>query len=237
MRSEFYIIVILLLAVQSFRPLFAQSLGESALNDWAGNPRQEIVEIKLPPPTLEGSYYISDKWHSGTIEFKDNKLLTNYSLKYDLENNLLEIMSDVGLVVCGLPFLNSFQWYNYEGNDTTRFTNCENFIFEGENEIIGVVKIAARGKINLYSRNYIVIQEPTYNQALNVGNRNKKILIKTTYYLGKNKNLVAIQSKKKFLKYFGNEAKKIEKYRSTNKLKIKEEDDLKQIIDYYNSNF
>lgn len=234
MRAKFLVFISM---IAIFNPIKGQSIGEAALNDWTGNPNRILTEIRLPPPTVTGSLYLNDYWNIGSIKLKSNTILSNYSLKYDLGNNNLEIKDGDSIKICTLRLLDSFYWREVGQPDSVLYVNADRFSLTDYERVIGVLRVISFGKINLYSRSHIEILSPTYNAALNVGDRNKKAVKRRNFYLSRYNNLVEIESKKQLLSYFSDEAIQIENYMRKNKLKIKNEEDLKQIIDFYNSKF
>lgn len=233
MYSKFLTLILL---VTLFHSINGQTIGEAGIGDWTGDPKQ-ITVINLPAPTVVGSNYLSEDWYLGSIKLKSKSILSNYNLKYDVENNNLEIKDGDSTKICTLILLDSFYWQKTSQSDSILYVNADKFTVDDYKQIIGMLKVVSYGKVNLFSRSYIEILQPTYNAALNVGERNKKAVIRSAFYLSRYNNLVKIKSKKQLLSYFNDDAKQIEVYLKTNKLKIKNEDDFKKVIDFYNSKF
>src|SRR5690606_18597920 len=68
--------------------------------DHMTNPGEALEEIRLPPSSLEGSFYIEEEWQTGNVFLKKNQILKNFPLRYDLENELLELKTHDIVKVC-----------------------------------------------------------------------------------------------------------------------------------------
>ena len=77
--------------------------------------------------------------------------------------------------------------------------------------------------------------ESNYNAALDVGSKAKRYTKKDKYYIQYNEKITQVKTKKKnILKKFKEKAEEMEEFATDNKLRFNDENDLKQIFDYYN---
>ena len=82
-----------------------------------------IDEIKLPPPSIVGSFYIKDDWSVGNVKLTSGLTVKNCDLKFDLENNLLEIKIDNVIKVSYPEQFMEFTWFDINQLDTVKFVN------------------------------------------------------------------------------------------------------------------
>ncbi|MBL6448000.1 hypothetical protein JMN32_16910 [Fulvivirga sp. 29W222] len=210
---------------------------EISILDRNVNPGQIINELPLPPPGVEGSFYLNESWLIGDFTITNSdKLYKNFPLRYDLKNHILEIENDNKTKVCTLPVLKTFSYRN-QNNVVESYINTS--LIDDANKILpkSIAQIFYEDKLLLIGVPYIEVKDPTYVAAIDMGNRNKTILKKVDYYVVINKKAHKItgSSFKKNQEIFGNKGNDIESFTKENKLKFNREMDLVKIFDYYNS--
>lgn len=202
------------------------------------NPSQVIDEIKLPPPTLEGTYYIEDQWKKGNVFFKSKFILKDFLLKYDLEHHLLEIKTHDDIKVATANQLKSFEWKNDKAVDYTRFENCTNFSYKDGTPEIGFFEIMVEDSIRLLAKPAFEIVKSNYVPTLAMGRKNDKVVKKETFFIESDNIIYPVSSSKnKNYLLFKSKSKDIENFVKENNLSFKNGDDLIKIVKYYNTIF
>lgn len=217
---------------------FSQTTNqEISILDRNVNPGQVINELPLPPPGMEGSFYLNENWLTGDFTITNSdKLYKNFPLRYDLKNQLLEIENNDQTKICTLPVLRTFSYRNHN-NEIESYINTE--LIDDANKILpkSIAQVLYEDKLMLIGVPYVEVKDPTYVPAIDMGNRNQKILKKIDYYVINNARAHKItgSSFKKNEGIFGNKKSDVENYIKENRLKFNKEDDLVKIFDYYNS--
>jgi len=190
--------------------------------------------LPQPPGMIIGDVYFDEKWNVGTILLEGTEtLIEGYPLKYNLQDHSIEIKTKSGVKVLDSRKVSSIVWVDSLSGSPTYFLNGARF-FEDQTPIAGLVEIVVDGKLPLISKTRLMIKEPDYVVALNVGSRDTKILKKTKYYLVEKQALIQISSKKKLLPYFGDKGDEIDNFIKVNKLDVKTEIGLKRVFEHYN---
>lgn len=95
----------------------------------------------------------------------------------------------------------------------------------------------SKGKLNVYKEYYLSLKKGAIDPISKSKISDDKYVIKSNYFLRENDNLEEIRvSKKNVLKLFSKDkVNEVKKFIKTNKLGVKEDEDLRQILEYYNS--
>lgn len=216
---------------------FSQSTSQTvSILDRTVNPGQVIDEFPLPPPNVEGSIYLNENWLIGEFTITNSdKLYKNFPLRYDLQNQVLEIQNNDQTKICTLPVLKTFSYRNH-ANEIENFINTE--LIDDANKILpkAIAQVLFEDKLILIAVPYIEVKDPTYVAAIDMGNRNKQILDKVDYYVVHNARSHKIGSSfNKNEDYFGAKGEEMKSFAKENKLKFNKEEDLIKIFNYYNS--
>ena len=195
-----------------------------------------IVEIsELPPPKVIGSNYIYDAWKLGSVTLSDNKSIENIPLKYDLKQNILEVSTDSGIKVIYSERIDFFEWLTDNGTKEV-FANAE--LFKCDVDLpTGFFEIIFEGKLILAAKKQVEYVSPHYNQALDAGNPDGRLITSETFfYIDERNNALQLPKRKKeFYTIFGTHAQEITTYMKSNNFGIKNRYDLKKIFGYYNA--
>ena len=89
-------------------------------------------------------------------------------------------------------------------------------------------------EIKLLKRIFLSVKKPTYNQALDVGSKNSKILKEEEYYIAVDNSLTKLKSKKDIGEALPKYKAKTEAFIKNNKVKFNTENDLIALIEYCN---
>ncbi|MEQ8927830.1 MAG: hypothetical protein RLO81_18580 [Fulvivirga sp.] len=213
---------------------YAQVVG--AVTDTKSNNPGEVIDLlPLPPPKLEGTFYLNDEWIVGDLWLKNNKVIKGFPLKYDLKNQLLEINTEHGIKVCQLPLIEKFV-IKEPLKDSVKYYNTSvvnNVTFDLPQ---GICEVLVNDKVKVLKYQYLEIKEATYNAAINMGERNDKVLKKERLYAVVRDEVFELKNKVgKNEEVFGDKTAQVEDFAKKNGLKLKEDAEIIKVFEYYNS--
>ncbi|MBN2891597.1 MAG: hypothetical protein JXL97_07010 [Bacteroidales bacterium] len=184
----------------------------------------------------KGSVYLVDDWMKGTIVLKDSSYFEDIKYKYNFRSKYLEILDKTDSVQ--VLFFAKVDWMYYETNKGSQvFENCTNFVLEhpelGDCEF---VQIMAFGRATLIDKLTMEMIESNYNAALDAGETSDTYYIKHTYYILKDGELIRIaKNKGSILNALSEKKDQLKSYIKTNKLKMKEPENIAKVVEFYNS--
>ncbi len=180
---------------------------------------------------VKGHPYLFENWTEGTVKLSNGKSYTNVQLKYNLLRDELffkDIKTDqlLAFVIPVVEFkLNdkdkaSILYRNgYKAIDDNTEKNYYQVLFDGGTQLL---KRTSK-KIN---------EEKPFNSASII----KSFEVLNFYYISNNNTLIRIRKdKKSILAALANQGSALENYLQEKSLNLKNEEDLIQFIQYYNS--
>jgi hypothetical protein len=171
--------------------------------------------------------YLEPGWTLGKVFLSDKSLLENIMLRYDIYDQQLQFIRDDDTLAFAKPdevkgFVidnRNFIYSDYEN---------ENVIAQGYFEVLslGDCKLLARRTVK-----YHVAPDATSNIKEDLYIR------ECSYYLSKNGEMAkpVRASRKSVLCAFKDKAEQVERYMNDNNMKMNTCNDLKEVVDYYNS--
>ena len=198
---------------------------------------ENLYGIPLEPGNVVGNSYLNDNWRRTTFLLYDvEKMLEGYHSRYEIGQNQFEIKTTDGIKVLNGKKVKSFVCMDTLTKVPHYFINGLDYENEENVRQSGFFEVMTEGSLTLLSKMQVSVKEPTYNEKLDMGNPDTRILKKTRYYVIANHKLKEVpSSRKKFLPLFGEHAPAIETFIKTNKLSLDEASHLKAIFEYYNA--
>jgi hypothetical protein len=202
--------------------------------------------VKQKPGVVKGDAYLDPEWHKAAVVFypeivkrydpKAPDSIAGYMVRVDLINQVVEFQLKEGVKAVDIS---SVRKLYYESGRLIKLVNGKD-IDKDNIAPKGFLELLSSGKLTVVKAVVLKVKEPTYNVALDVGEKDAKIYKKGIYYYmekkGAQNSLVKFKpSKKKLLALMGSKADKVEKYISANGLSLKNDADLQRALDYYNS--
>lgn len=185
-----------------------------------------VEQIPFNPITTEGTHYYSDEWEEGEIELNNGSFIKGFTLKYDIENDELQINAQSKIRTLDGLEVNRFTILHE--NRSVNFINAMTFTLEGT-PLTGFFEVVADGKYKLLSKLSISMKKATYNLAIDMGTEENVITKVETLYLATESQLNKLsKNKKKTLVFFGNSAEAIEQYAKTNGLGFRKKERLNE---------
>ncbi len=196
--------------------------------------------IPPEPKKVEGNFYLDKKWNLASILlYKDQQVLENYRVRYNINANQFELLEPETLQVTTLQGLRvqNIVWLDSSYKVPRYFVNGMDFRDEGA-PILGFFEVLVEGELPLMRRTLAVFKESNYNVALMVGNRNDQIVKRNVYYFLRGKDMFEVPKKRKeFFLIFGEKAAEMEAFAEENQIDLKAAGSIFQVFTYFNSQF
>lgn len=197
-------------------------------NESGGSGSGTIVERDLGIPS---SIYFNN-WTDGTVILKDNTVHNNWPLRYNIQSQQMQFV--------------------YEG-DTAAFANPEEissitiedhkflydeFLCENDIKRKGYLELLVDGNCKLYLHRCIAYRYVDACAEPGAENVKEEYYMAKRFLISENGSLPEIlpEKKKELISMLDDEDKNIKMYIKDNHIKLCNEDDLKELFSYYNSN-
>ena len=209
--------------------------NEGFVLDRLTNPAEVFKEFDARVSKVKGTYYLDDRWNQGTIWLKNKKIIKNYLLKFDIENQWMEVKFDNDIKLLDLRWIKSFEWVDDEAK-RSYFVSTSQYNFEDGVQRLGVFEVLSEGQLSLVTKTDTELREPNYVPALDMGDMDAKIYKVEKLFIVVDDVVKPFPKKRsEFLALFGDKSTKIEDYSKINKLKFRDKEDALQMFNYYNS--
>ena len=209
--------------------------NEGFVLDRLTNPAEVFAEFDARVSKVKGTYYLDDSWNQGTIWLKNKKIIKNYLLKFDIENQWMEVKFDNDIKLLDLRWIKSFEWVDNEAK-RSYFVSTSQYNFEDGVQRLGVFEVLSEGQLSLVAKTDTKVREPNYVPALDMGDMDTKIYKVEKLFIVADDVVKPFPKKRsEFLALFGDKSAKIEDYSKINKLKFRDKEDALQIFNYYSS--
>ena len=188
-----------------------------------------------------GDTYLDSNWHSSSIKLyqkigsigRESDSIPPVALRYDIYNDAFEIMvskNDIrGLKGDRVKFFVERQ----EGQQPRVFVNLREFT--SEESLTGFAEILSGGRATLLSITKVSTTKPTYNEALNSGTKDVRIIKTPQFYYVRSKSILKLGgSKKKIMEALSDKGTDVEEWLKKQDLDLKKPLDLAKVFDYYN---
>jgi hypothetical protein len=186
-----------------------------------------LFGIPVSPPELKGDPYLDTAWSTTNVVLYENeRIIKNIFTRYDLLNNGLEVRLPNKMMF--VPGDRIKAWATNKNGVTRNFVNGKDLTPTNS----CFFEVLADGKIALLKRTLITIKKADYNQGLDMGTRDDKILKSHAYYYLKGKEIVPLPKKLKQLNQKLNELGIISS--EENSIQFKSEPELIAVFDSFN---
>lgn len=178
-----------------------------------------------------GNPYVDEEFQEGEILFKDSSIYGGIGMRFNHNNDQIEFQQDGQILAIPNP----------EDLISVSFGNHQ-FIFEkyskGKKNLSGFFEVLVPGKTKLlYFRKSIVKREQLPPSEMSGGNYRDYFRTVEDYFIKKEREpaFLVNNTSKSILKALPDRKIELEKYIDQNQLKIKKEEDLKALVEYYNT--
>ncbi|HVI48744.1 MAG TPA: hypothetical protein VM802_28000 [Chitinophaga sp.] len=179
---------------------------------------------------VQGTPYLQDEWAKGSIQMKIGKTFTDLMLKYDMVEDAPLFKGKQGESIYFAEFPQAFTITDLKDNHLQQFRS-------GYKPVKGATaqsyyEVLADGKVQLLKRKVKVLREDKpYGSATTV----RKIDENINYFIAKDGQPVNIKkSERAVLEAIGDKNSELEAYIRSNKLNVKNDEDLIKLVAYYN---
>ena len=220
------------LAWSQDRAVYSQGSSNYSLNsmltDLKGEPLLAGNEV-----SVEGSPFYSSDWSRGSITLASGKKFVNVMVRLNLHSDRVHyLIEDTNTErVASISTITEVEFTDSETNRLVRF-RC-GYPVAGKNDLKTFYKVLADGKATLLKQDKrILIEEKPFNSATIT----RRFDIDRDYFVLINNSMVPLKRTKAGLaEIFSDRQAEIEKYISENKIRLKEDEDLAKVVNYYNS--
>lgn len=178
--------------------------------------------------------YISDEWNQGTIVLLTDDSIHHYPLKYNLMTDAVEVKTEHVVKVVPLSDVRRFYWV--QNGQRQDYINSSGYTMTGT-PFVGYLQLLSEGAVNLFKKIYLNIQKANYRPELDVGSPEDKIVREEIYFVARGTNIIELKRRNSVYDFFKQHRAKVKKYAQQNKLQPKREEDLIDIVEYYNQIF
>jgi len=200
--------------------------------DATWNPGGIVVTKKMETGETKGTVFLNDDWYSGSIYLTSGGSIENYPLMFNLASDNMEIKTDDEIKVLSAKYIDSFTWDEHD--QLVNYIPSKNYKYEGH-EFFGFFKVLYEDTISLFSRTELAIKKGYYNPTHDAGTPEDEYLKKVSLFIAIGKNVYKANSKKQVLEAVGEAGDQLKSFAKENKLNFGHEEDLVEIVKYYNS--
>ena len=222
--------VVMLIITELLMPLNLCAKGEDSLKVIT-----DLSLLRTKPQSLIARNYLVHHWQRGNIYLFTQEVIRDQEIRYDMDNNLIEIKTPGAIKMVEAFRISEFEWYDND-HQPIKFRNCAGYEFESW--LDGFYQILAEGKISLLVK--YEIGYDTEHQTGSVSTQRfvdepKPDKIDENHYIAVGKSVSELPTRKKdILSFFGELAAELESYAKKNNLSFRFDQDLARIIAHYN---
>ena len=184
---------------------------------------------------VEGSPYLYEDWRSGTFTDVDGKNRGSFKMRYNIYDDELEIIKDNKAISINHKIVKEFEVFKLGGEGRSLFRSGYPANNEyGEANFYKVLN--DDGEFNLlkkYNCTITNLETKGYGEST----LTQKFLPSSKYYIYSEKTgfTKINKSKKSILEIFSKHEKKIKAFIKSNKINVKNDGDLAEVVKFYNS--
>jgi hypothetical protein len=225
--------------------LWAQSadmMAQRQFQEYNYMPGMLIRQLPPKPPKVVGSHYLDDSWQRGAVYLHNQMKLDDVLLKFDIRHNQLELQFDgankaiYGDSVLVLAGNRVREFHLHYGNVHRRFVSKQS-LPGGTYTSAGFYQVLAEGPLTLALETLLEVSSANYNVALNVGDKNAKLVKRQKPFFITPEGWNPLPKKREEIEaYFTHNPQQIQAYIRQNGLNLKKIPDLQKAVVYYNAN-
>lgn len=239
--------------INALLPVLGQSEMTQSTRDnlnygnFTPNPqRTTIYGIDERKSNIKGDVYLDSAWHVGEVFFYPEVIhrydpnasdsVGGYKIRVEVVDYTVEFLIENKAKAVEESAIRRLVWMN--GTDKITLVNTRQYgVSDG---LKGYFELLSEGKLTILKYTRITLLKPTYNIALDIGEKDYRILQKSDYYYlreGKNSKPEKFKfSKSSILDLMKDKKSSVEKYVEAERLNLKQEADLRRVLQFYNAN-
>lgn len=186
-----------------------------------------VTELPPAPKQTVGDYYLENEWLLGDILLTDSLKLEALYFRYNLKDDVFEIRTESDVKVLPGRRVLGFDWRQNQNLFDGEYRRADSYTMNGTH-LNGFLKLIQGGQYSLATNYEFRIIPGNYNTALNVGEKNDRIVKEEVFYILYRNNLLRVDSnRKKFTEELGKfTGRDLGDYIKSKKVSPKEVEDL-----------
>jgi hypothetical protein len=192
-----------------------------------------IPNLPSRPPEIQGDVYLTKEFQFCSFElYKESKVFSRCWAKYDVHSNSFDLIQPEGIRSLPGNIVKSAILNDSITKIAHYFFNANQFKNSAKKPDAGFFELLSEGKIPLLKKVSVEFIMANFSPALNVGSKDHKYVKHIDYFFLKSGNLEKLPKKKLELIFEDNKEAMSAFIKSKN---LKNENDLIEIFNYYNS--
>ncbi|HEV7348590.1 hypothetical protein [Telluribacter sp.] len=190
-----------------------------------------------------GETYLDTVWAKGNVKFYTSvqpiggnpvDSIVGLALRYNVHFDELEVMLGTYKDVKAVESSRIKNFTLEKNGKSVLFVNTKEYA--AEKPAKGFYEVLVPGKVQLLLNQRTSVRKPTYNPAMDIGDKHERITMNNEYYLVRNGKLSKLSPNKKgLLTAMGDQADEMSRYLKSNDLDLKNKNDLIRVFEFYNS--
>jgi hypothetical protein len=195
---------------------------------------QYLYTIPEKSGQVVGDVYLTNDWKKTLLQvYKTDKVIGTYSCKLNLYTKQIEIKDGANVKFIDNDKIRSLAIA--EGDTKKYLVSGKDYLLD-QAPLTDFLEVLVDGSLPLFQRTTLVVVRPNYNQALNIGSKDTKLVKKESLFLAKEKTLIPVKGiKKNYEKIFENKADEVRKFVRRKSIKLSKKEDLITLFEFYNS--
>ncbi len=234
MKFSFFLVILLLTALISYSQDTGNYINQvnnyNILSDGVGQ-FDYVYKKAQETNTVGGNRYLKENENPGIVYLKDqNKAYRLSALNYDVYKDLIEVNLNGEVKVFSGTRVDELVILNGNSGVKDSLVRC-NKLMSGQ-KMLGFCQIMNDGPIVLVKHAKASLNQASYNTALMVGDKERKIIVSEEYYLGKAGSYNLVKTKSDIKSFAKSQGKEVAGYKQ--KINVKNEDSLLNFVHYLN---
>lgn len=191
---------------------------------------EESVNQTLTEQNISGSPYLEDEFTTGTVYTSDKKKFENVLLRYNIYNDDLEFQTPNKRVLA-MDKPETIELADFGQYKMTYLSYAS-----GNKQNKGFFKILQEGKASLYAKPDVLFQKAVESDGIKPEKPAMFVSKPDIYFIRIGTNPAQkVGNKKELAALLGDHKSEIATYIKKNKVKVNKADQLKKLLNYYNS--
>lgn len=159
-------------------------------------PYAFVMELPPAPKQTVGDYYLEDEWLLGNVLLTDSLKLESLYFRYNLKDDVFEIRTESDVKLLPGRRVLRFDWQQNQSLFDGEYIRADSYGLNGA-QLNGFLKVVKGGQYSLATRHEFKLIPGNYNMALNVGEKNDRIVKEEVFYILYRNNLLRVDSSRK----------------------------------------
>jgi hypothetical protein len=194
-----------------------------------------LPTIPAPAPKVQGDVYLYPEFRITTFMlYESAKLVEGHVSRYDIKNNEFDIRTPQGIRVMPGAKVRSLVWVDSVTRQPQYMMNARNFVSADGVPFSGFFEILLDGEMMLMRKTEVIVKEPDFHPALNVGSRDYRIIKKGQLFGARGEVAFPWAGKKQDMAVFEPKVNEIKTFIKQNGLSLQKEDHVRVLVNHFN---